>query len=669
MIEQLDSLFQDRYVEPHSLLGRHDGELRLYKPGAKQLFFEGDGKIKEARQIDPRGLFVARASQYRIFHKDGLLAHDPYSFAPTWKKGDPLGAKECEIDGVSGVRFAVWAPAAKSVYLVGDFNFWDEKAHPMRCIDDVWELFVPGLARGHRYKFAISTMGKEFLKSDPQAHRYEVRPKNSSIVDSVEDFAWGDEQWMQKRSASKSQPINIYEVHLGSWKKPCDHFPNYRQLAVQLASYCKEMGYTHIELMPIMEHPLDESWGYQVSGYFAVSSRFGTPQDFQFFVNYLHNANIGVILDWVPAHFVSDDFALAKFDGSALYEYDDPQMAHHPQWKTRIFDYRKREVKEFLINSALFFLEKMHVDGLRVDAVSSMLYLDFGRESGQWQPNREGGNENLEAIAFCKELNEQIHTKFPDVITIAEEASAYPGVTKEEGLGFDYKWNMGWSRDTLNFFQNRGEIEDITFSQLYAFDEAFVLTLSHDDGALLRKMPGEYWEQFAALRLLLSFQICQVGKKLLFMGSEWGQWDPWNAKEQLQWHLLTHSIHSSVSKMVKVLNHLYLEKRELWELDGDPKGFEWACCDEESRIIAYRRKDKSGKELLCIHNLSTNHHPFYSVPLSNLENAIEIFNSDDALFGGSNHTNGALFFDKNCLSLQLAPLSTSIIQINFHSIH
>lgn len=703
--EQIESLIHGEHHDPHSLLGLHDGQVRLYRPGAREIFLEFRGQVVPAVQIHPKGLFsidVGEATHrdYRLYHQGGLLAHDPYSFAPFWgemdshlfnggthyKIFDVLGAKECVHEGVEGVRFAVWAPTAKRVSLVGDFNFWDGRTNPLRNmgVSGVWELFVPGLTRGERYKFEVRTdTGEVMMKADPYAFRGEVRPKTASIVDSVDHFSWEDEVWMAKReqTAHDSHPLNIYEVHLGSWKKPHEHFLTYRQLAFQLASYCKDMGYTHVEIMPVMEHPLDESWGYQVSGFFAVSSRFGTPEDFQFLVNHLHKEGIGVILDWVPAHFPADEFSLANFVGTALYEYEDPRQGYHPHWNTLIFDYGRKEITNFLIGSALFFLEKMHIDGFRVDAVASMLYLDYGREEGGWVPNVHGGKENLEAIEFVKHLNSVIHERFPGVFTIAEESSSFPDVTKPVewgGLGFDYKWNMGWMHDTLRYFHQdplyrRNHHKDLTFGMLYAFSESFVLPLSHDEvvhekRSLLSKMPGDYWQQFANLRLLLSYQICQPGKKLLFMGGEFGQWNEWNAKEELHWHLLQYPIHSGIRTLVKALNHLYLDHPPFWERDSDFAGFEWVdFSDEDNSVVSYRRKASTDYEILCVHNFTSNHHAHYSLPLAGLKKASELLNTDDVAYGGSNKKNSSLAITNETLSLQLSPLATSIIKIHFTS--
>ncbi len=697
-----DRLIHGEHHDPHSLLGLHQGQVCLYRPGAKEIFLEFRGRIVAATQIHAKGIFAfdvgeATWQDYRIYHQSGLLAHDPYVFSPTWGEMDShlfsrgvhyeifnaLGAKECVHQGVTGVRFALWAPAATRVSLVGDFNFWDGRVNPMRSMGfaGVWELFVPGLTCGERYKFEVRTDNGELLvKADPYAFRSEIRPRTASIVDSVDRFVWTDDLWMAKRRATihKASPINIYEIHVGSWKRPHEHFLTYRELAHQLSEYCKEMSYTHVELMPIMEHPLDESWGYQVSGFFAVSSRFGIPEDFQYFVNHLHREGIGVLLDWVPAHFPADAFSLANFDGTALYEHEDPRQGYHPHWNTLIFNYGRKEVTNFLIGSALFFLEKMHIDGFRVDAVASMLYLDYGREEGEWIPNAHGGRENLEAIEFLKHLNSIIHERFPAVLTLAEESSAFPHVTQSVeagGLGFDFKWNMGWMHDTLRYFHKdplyrHCHHQDLTFGLLYAFSETFVLPLSHDEvvhgkQSLLSKMPGDYWQQFANLRLLLSYQICQPGKKLLFMGGEFGQWNEWNAKEELHWHLLQYPIHGGIKALVKELNRLYLDHPPFWEREQDFSGFEWVdFSDEANSVVSYRRKGFTDYEILCIHNFTPTHHAHYSLPLTNFKQATEILNTDDERFGGSNKKNRSLAITKERLSLQLAPLATSIIKIH-----
>ena len=575
--------------DPHRLLGLHGQTIRLWRPGAENIHLEVKGNIVEGQKVAP-GLFEYTALQsitgkdYRIYHQNGTLAHDPYAFFPTIGEMDTylfnkgchyelykvLGANLKEFHGVKGVQFAVWAPNAKSVSLIADFNFFDGRATPMRSMgtSGIWELFVPGLKEGEKYKFEIHTReGYLRVKSDPFAFYSELRPRTASIVANLDAYQWNDNQWMSARkNLTLDRPINVYEVHLGSWRDYGTEFPNYRQVAVDLAKYCKEMGFTHVELLPIMEHPLDESWGYQVSGFYSVTSRYGTVADFQFFVDHMHNQGIGVILDWVPAHFPTDDFSLNRFDGTALFEHEDPRKGIHPHWHTAIFNYGRKEVTNFLLANALFWFDKMHIDGLRVDAVASMLFLDYGRKEGEWIPNPDGSNFNIDAIEFLKHLNSIVHERFPGVLMIAEESSSYQGVTHKEGLGFDLKWNMGWMNDTLQYFSKdpffrKFHQNDLTFSLIYAFSERFISVLSHDEvvhgkGSLVNKMPGPDWQKFANLRLLYSYLITHPGKKLLFMGGEIGQWNEWYCKAALDWHLLQFPLHHGLSKMVADLNRL-----------------------------------------------------------------------------------------------------------------
>lgn len=712
---EISQVVQGEHWDPHRILGLHPHldekkVIRVWRPGASEIYAELQGKRHPMRRIHAAGLFDLLAPKetsykdYRVFHQNGLLAHDPYCFHPTWgdldahffnrgvhyKLYEVLGARECEHDGVKGVKFAVWAPSARHVALIGDFNFWDGRVNPMRSLgrSGVWELFVPGLEEGERYKFEIKTQeGKVLLKTDPYAFSFEERPLNASVVSRVEAHSWNDQGWMEKRSreAGQSQPINIYEVHLGSWKFNHGKPLSYREVAPELASYCKAMGYTHIELMPVMEHPLDESWGYQVIGFYAVTSRFGTPEDFQWFVDYLHQQGIGVILDWVPGHFPKDDFALARFDGTCLYEHEDPRQGYHPHWTTLIFNYGRHEVSNFLLSSALFWIDKMHIDGLRVDAVASMLYLDYGREQGGWIPNPHGGRENLEAIEFLKHFNAVVHERFPGVLTFAEESTSFPKMTTPvdwDGLGFDFKWNMGWMHDTLRYFRQdplyrRYHQNDLTFGLLYAFSEKFTLPFSHDEvvhgkASLLSKMPGDIWQKFANLRLMLSYMICQPGKKLTFMGCEIGQWNEWNCKEELHWHLLQYPTHYGLQTMVRELNHFYKKHPSLWEKDSDFGGFEWvdfSDCDQS--VISYRRKSNEGAQLLCVHNFTPTYHPSYFLSLPSVQSLKELFCSDEEKYGGTGKTNPNVTFEKSPeggttgVTLSLAPLATHIFEIGF----
>jgi 1,4-alpha-glucan branching enzyme len=698
---------------PHQLLGIHSlgsgKKIRLWRPGAPFAYVELFGNIIEMRKVHPHGLFEVDAPEnttgadYRVYAHHGLLFHDPYSFPPTFGELDAhlfgrgvhyrlyevLGARPCQHQGVQGVKFALWAPSAAAVSLVGDFNLWDGRVNPMRSMGStgVWELFIPGLAEGEKYKFEIRTQeGHLRLKNDPYSTFNEVRPKTASIVFDVNRHVWNDQEWVKRRSERnrESFPLNIYEVHLGSWRKKGEHFFTYRELAPMLASYCKEMGFSHIELMGLCEHPLDESWGYQVTGFFAATSRFGNPEDFQYFVDHLHSQGVGVLLDWVPAHFPIDDYSLAQFDGSYLYEHADPKKGFHPHWNTYIFNYGRKEVSNFLIASALFWLDKMHVDGLRVDAVASMLYLDYGRHEGEWIPNLYGGNENLEAIEFLKHLNSIVHDQFPHALMMAEESTSFLGVThslEKGGLGFDFKWNMGWMNDTLRYFQKdliyrHYHQNDLTFGLLYAFSEKFLLPLSHDEvvhekAALLSKMPGDDWQKFANMRLLYSYQITQPGKKLIFMGAELGAWAEWNCKEEIPWDYLLYERHGQLHRFFKEINHFYHERRALWEFDHDPRGFEWIdCSDCSNSTLSYLRKGTHAY-LLCVHHFTANFIPHYFIHLQNAAVVREVFNSDSVEFGGSGKINPAVEIAHASngkpigIEIQLAPLATMIFEVQF----
>jgi len=697
---------------PHSLLGLHildDGRkvVRLYRPHANDVYIEIFGNIVKLEKISDSDLFELTVPEtttfkdYRIYHQNGSLSHDPYAFGSSVSHYDEylfskgvhyelykvLGAHLCEIEGVSGTRFAVWAPSAVSVSLVADFNFWDGRVNPMRLCGSsgIFELFVPGVEAGEKYKFEIKTKGGEILlKVDPYAFACEVRPATASVVAKFNGFKWKDANWMLQRKEviKKPYPLNIYEVHLGSWKKNNGEFLNYRQAAVELAKYCSEMGFTHVELMPIQEHPLDESWGYQVSCFFAPTSRFGSPEDFQWFVNHLHENGVGVILDWVPGHFPTDNFALGRFDGTALYEHEDLRQGLHPHWNTYIFNFGRHEVSNFLIANAIYWFEEMHVDGLRVDAVASMLYLDYGRNEGEWIPNKHGGRDNLEAIEFFKHLNSIVHKRCPDALMFAEESTSFPGVTHpvaQGGLGFDLKWNMGWMNDTLRYFSTDPlyrcyHHNDLTFGLLYAFSEHFALPLSHDEvvhgkGSLLGKMPGDVWQQFANMRLLYSYMICQPGKKLFFMGGEIGQWNEWNCKGEIEWFLLNFPVHHSLQTMVKDINHFYLSNKALWQRDFDFSGFEWVDFnDSKNSVISYLRKSADSK-LLCVHNLTPAYHHEYVIYFSNFTEIAEVFNSDCEKYGGSGKYNKQVKilrderFSPYAIQIHIAPLATMIFKI------
>jgi 1,4-alpha-glucan branching enzyme len=711
--QEIKEKFETHKHDPHGVLGLHSVDqhtkvIRLWRPGADSIYLEVFGKMVSAEKVDPSGLFEYRvpahasALDYKVYHQNGLLAHDPYSFSPTFGEMDSylfsrgvhyklyevLGARVCEHQGSKGVKFAVWAPSASAVSLVGDFNFWDGRVNPMRSMggSGVWEIFIPGIGSGEKYKFEIRTQHKTVrAKADPFAYWSELRPATASVVFDVDQHEWKDKEWIQKRiSGHLNKPMAIYEVHLGSWKG--QGFTNYKDIAHELVVYCQEMGFTHVELMPIAEHPLDESWGYQVSGFFSVTSRYGTPADFQYFVDYLHQHEIGVILDWVVAHFPTDDFSLAQFDGSYLFEHSDPRKGYHPHWNTYIFNYGRFEVSNFLIANALFWMDKMHIDGLRVDAVASMLYLDYGMKEGEWIPNCYGGRENLEAMEFLKHLNSVVHERFPKVLMIAEESTAFTGVTHPlewGGLGFDMKWNMGWMNDTLRYFKvdpffRHYHHNELTFGLLYAFSERFLLVFSHDEvvhgkGSLLSKMPGDDWQKFANVRLLYSYMMCQPGKKLLFMGGEIGQWAEWHCKEQVHWHLLEYPLHKGLQKMIKDLNHFYQTSSPLWELDFEGRGFEWIdFSDRKNSVISYLRKgDRS--YLACVHNFTPSYFSDYFIGLQNVAEIKEVFSTDREEYGGSGKVNRNISIHKDekgkilGFSICLAPLSTMIFEVKFVS--
>ncbi len=703
-----NQLLEGRFSDPHKFLGLQpvdEGKQKilLWRPGCQKCELEVCGRAVNATPMSSEGLYEYEVpasithADYKVFHQNGTLSHDPYAFDEVLGEFDVhllskglhyelynlLGATLKVHQGVKGTHFAVWAPNATAVSLIGNFNHWDDKINPMRSIDStgVWEIFMPGLSEGEKYKFVIRTVeGERKIKSDPVAHFAEVRPKSASIVFDVDRFQWEDAIWMEERAKYRcgNTPTNIYEIHPGSWQREDGSVLNYRELAVRLAKYCKAMHYTHVELMGISEHPLDESWGYQVTGYFGSTSRYGTPEDFQYLVNYLHQKQIGVILDWVPAHFPTDDHSLARFDGTYLYEHIDPRQGYHPHWNTHIFNYGRWEVSNFLIASALYWLEKMHVDGLRVDAVASMIYLDYGREPGEWVPNQMGSNINLEAVEFLKHMNSIVHQRFSDVLMIAEESTAFPAVTTEvgkDGLGFDLKWNLGWMNDTLDFFSrefsSRGEnLSRLTFAAEYAFKEKYALVLSHDEvvhekRSLIEKMPGDHQEKLASMRLLHSFMMGFPGKKLLFMGGEFGQPTEWNCKEQLQWELLKQESHAKLQNMVGALNQFYEGNGALFERDNESESFEWVVpFDQENVIIAYLRKGYK-QTLLCLHHFCPGNLENYQISLKRVARAREVFNTDREEWGGSGIINPEISILEEHIGLAIPPLSTLILELEF----
>jgi 1,4-alpha-glucan branching enzyme len=701
--------------DPHRVLGIHTlasgmSVIRVYRPGAERVHIELSGYIIEMHRVHPGGLFEAPVPstvgplEYRVYHASGLHAHDPYAFWPTLGELDlhllacgnhyemyrRFGGRLTCHQGIDGVSFSVWAPSARSVSLVGDFNNWDGRTFPMRSLgaSGVWELFVPGLNEGMLYKFEIETKsGNRLIKSDPLGLGFEMRPKTSSVVVNPQRYQWHDRDWIDRReTGAMARPMAVYEVHLGSWRRPDGHFLNYRTLGEELAAYCCDMGFTHVELMPVAEHPLDESWGYQVTGYFAPTSRFGTFEDFQYFVDTLHQHEIGVIMDWVPGHFPTDDFALARFDGTALYEHEDPRQGFHPHWNTLIFNFGRREVGNFLLASALSWLDFAHIDGLRVDAVASMLYLDYGREHGQWIPNAWGGKENVDAIEFLRHANSVIHERHPGVLTIAEESTSFSSIThplSRGGMGFDLKWNMGWMNDTLRYMQKDPIFRsyhqnELTFGLLYAFSEQFISVLSHDEvvhgkRSLLGKMPGDQWQQFANLRLLYSYMICQPGKKLLFMGGEIGQWDEWWSGGEIQWFLLQYPSHQGIQNFIRDLNHFYLQHDALYAEDTSFLGFEWVdFSDAANSVLCYLRKvPNSPRALLCVHNFTPAYFDHYTIPLKHVRHLREVMNSDDTKYGGSGKIHGIAICHHDesgsyCnAQISLPPLSTTIYDVTW----
>ena len=687
---------------PHTILGPHrvaaDGVamaqagvvIRAFRPLDRQLFIYLHDRTQRVPMVrtNPAGFFeqflpgVAETARYHLILVDGagqeheiedpyrfgfyltdyeLYLHGEGNFFQSYRK---LGAQMRTVDGVQGVNFAVWAPNAQRVSVIGAFNGWDTRTHAMSArTSGIWELFIPNLSVGTAYKYAIKSIqqGYESEKSDPYAFYSEMRPHTASRVWPLDQHEWQDEAWMAARVTTQAldKPINIYEVHLGSWKRvPSDNgFLNYRDLARELVAYAKEMGYTHLELLPITEHPFDGSWGYQATGYFAPTSRFGSPSDFMAFVDYCHQAGIGVILDWVPAHFPRDAHGLGFFDGTHLYEHADPRLGEHRDWGTKIFNFGRNEVRNFLLSSALFWLKVYHLDGLRVDAVASMLYLDYSREAGDWVPNRYGGRENLEAIDFLRRFNELVHTEAPGAITFAEESTSWPMVTRPAyagGLGFDYKWNMGWMHDMLSYMEKdpiyrRYHQNQITFSLVYAFSENFVLPFSHDEvvhlkHSMLDKMPGDLWRKFANLRALYAYMTSHPGKKLLFMGGEFGQWREWSEARSLDWHLLAAPEHQQLQNFVKALNHLYLQEPALHQVDASWEGFAWIdLSDADQSVISYTRYAHDRNDLLVVVcNFTPLPRHGYRIGLPIEAAYREILNSDWRHFGGSGVENQGL---------------------------
>lgn len=678
----IDRLLVGELRDPHGVLGPHaagKGGTRIttFKPDARAVRLRVGGK--EATKLDrvhPSGVFEAVVDgpieDYElemVYEGGSSVERDPYSFQPTLGDMDlhfagegshrrlyrTMGAQIRRHQNVQGVGFAVWAPNARSVRLVGDFNAWDGRHHPMRALGSsgIWELFVPGLSAGTLYKFEILTaQGHLVMKTDPFAFCTEVPPGTAGIVHASQ-YRWGDEKWVSQRDSANpyKTPMSIYELHLGSWRRSGEGEPlSYAEIGHMLADYCTEMSFTHVQLMPIAEHPYGGSWGYQVSHYFAPTARYGTPDDFRGLVDTLHQAGVGIIVDWVPAHFPKDSWGLARFDGTALYEHDDPRKGEHPDWGTLVFNFGRNEVRNFLISSALYWIEEFHLDGLRVDAVASMIYLDYSREEGEWVPNEQGGRENLEAIDFLKQFNSTIYDEHPGIATVAEESTAWPGVSRPVhlgGLGFGFKWNMGWMHDTLEFFA-RDPIyrshhhNELTFSFVYAWGENYVLPLSHDEvvhgkRSLLGRMPGDGWQQLANLRSLFGYMWAHPGKQLLFMGGEIAQESEWNHEQSIDWHLLADAGHAGVQRLVADLNRVYLEVPALWQQDFSSDGFRWIdATDAENNVLSFlRRSDDDEQQLACICNLTPVVRSGYRIGLPTKGTWRELLNSDAETYGGS----------------------------------
>ena len=691
--QELDLLVKREHASPHSVLGAHPGPegvtIRALRPAACEIrvLLDGGDPPVELEQIHAGGVFegVVEGAElplhYRLEVDYGsagtFTIEDPYRFTPTIgeldlhligegrhrKVYDKLGAHPREFEGAYGVAFAVWAPAARAVSVVGDFNSWDGRLHTMRTLGSsgVWELFIPDIPVGSRYKYEIlGADGELRLKADPYARETEVPPLTASVVNQA-SHAWsqGDTKFLDARSGSQplGEPMSIYEVHLGSWRLNSlqdNRSLSYSELADELCDYVTDMGFTHVELLPVMAHPFSGSWGYQVTGYYAPTPNYGSPDDFRAFVDRMHQNGVGLILDWVPAHFPRDAFALARFDGTALYEHADPRRGAHPDWGTLVFNFGRHEVRNFLIANALFWLREYHIDGIRVDAVASMLYLDYSRREGEWVPNEFGGREDLDAVSFLKELNEVVYGDQPGVVSAAEESTAWPGVSRPTylgGLGFGFKWNMGWMHDTLAYFSQdpiyrRYHHHELTFSLMYAFSENFILPLSHDEvvhgkGSLINKMPGDKWQKLANLRALYAYMWAHPGKKLLFMGCEFAQEAEWSHERSLDWHLLEQPEHTGIQALVRDLNRLYRAEPALWEVDSDPSGFWWLEPNDADRnIVAFARASRDGERVLAfVANLSPVPQTNYRLGLPRACRWREAINTDSTFYGGSDMGN------------------------------
>ena len=715
----MEALEYSECDDPHSWLGAHKTKngiiYNAFKPTAKSVEVKFKDKTLKMEPTDEKGNFSLltkdkKAKDYKLvitYDNDTKTEeYDAYSFPIVFNSEDEakflkgihydiyekLGSHIMTLNGVKGVYFAVWAPNAERVSVVGDFNMWDGRRYPMRKLraSGVFELFIPELKEGTVYKYEIKAKnGLAFLKSDPYGNRFELRPDTAAIVTKL-DYDWKDAEWIKARKAQKIEkiPMSIYEVHLGSWLRKGDgdnDFYNYKEIAVKLAKYVKKMGYTHIELLPVMEHPFDGSWGYQVTGYYAATSRYGTPQDFMYFMDYMHNEGIGVILDWVTAHFPKDAFALARFDGGPLYEHKDPRLGEHPDWGTLIFDFGRPEVSNFLIANALFWVKKYHADGIRMDAVASMLYLDYGRRDGQWVANKYGSNENLEAIELLKHLNSVFHKCNDGAVIIAEESTAWPKITgkvEDDGLGFDLKWNMGWMNDFTGYMKQdplfrKGCHGMLTFSMMYAYSERFVLVLSHDEVvhgkcSMLNKMPGFTVDKFANLRAAYGFMMGHPGKKLLFMGQEFAQEREWSEARSLDWDVLDDELHQKMQKFCADLNKLYTTRPAFTELDNDPNGFKWmSCLDADHSIVSFIRYDgKKENTLLFVFNFTPVVYNYFIQAVPYTGNYKEILNSDAEKYGGSGRVNSKVRKSRpmpkdgqnNSIEMVLPPLSVCVFE-------
>ncbi len=726
-LDKLGALVEGRHENPFEILGPHEVmdsgrkalAVRAFLPNSTQAWVVDPAQqSRPMRRIHPAGLYEAICP---MPEQNGLVSymlrasdqqgqqttmHDPYAFPPLltdfdihllaegrhWRSYNRMGAQLRTVGGISGVNFAVWAPNATSVSIIGEFNNWDGRRHPMRKLipSGIWELFIPGLPEGSLYKYRVKTGANEVDKCDPYGFAAEVPPRTANKVVDLDNYQWHDAGWLAHREKANGldAPMSIYEVHLGSWRRPVDEphrWLSYQEIAPQLIDYCKRMGFTHVQFLPVSEHPFSGSWGYQTVGYYAATSRYGSPQDFMYLVDQMHQAGIGVIIDWVPAHFPRDLHGLYRFDGTCLYEHADPRQGEHPDWGTLIFNYGRNEVRNFLLSNALFWLDKYHIDGLRVDAVASMLYLDYSRQPGEWIPNEFGGRENLQAISFIKEFNVITHQEHPGVLTIAEESTAWPSVSRPTyvgGLGFSLKWNMGWMNDTLRYFRHEAihrkyHHDELTFSLIYAFHENFILPLSHDEvvhgkGSLMDQVPGDLWQKFANLRLLYSYQWTHPGKKLLFMGCEFGQWNEWNYETSLQWHLLQWSSHQGLQKCVADLNAIYRREPALHEVDFDYTGFEWIDTHNYGdSVLCYLRRAKNPADFVLVAcNFTPVPRPNYRFGVPERLWYQEIFNSDSSFYDGSNVGNGAGMMASDIpshgrpfsIEMTLPPLGVSVMK-------